>query len=98
MYIYLSFFIVILSFFLSLFSCVHVRDVHGTKKNFLVPVKDLCAVSLTQLLNYCLTAHFVEKCLLFQPMYFKIYHRSSLTNNLADKTTGTSLPGPTGTN
>ncbi len=57
------------------------RDVHGTKKNFLVPVKDLYGVSLKQTLKYCSTAHFVEKCFLFQPMYFKICHKSLLRIN-----------------
>jgi hypothetical protein len=36
------------------------------QKPFLFSVKDLCAISVTQLLNYCLTAHFVEKCSPFQ--------------------------------
>ncbi len=63
----------------------------GPKKNFLVPVKDLLPISSTLFLNYCLTTRFVEKCLLFLPVCFKIFHRFSLSNNLTNITTGTSL-------
>ncbi len=78
-------------------SMIRSRDVHGTKKNFLVPVKDLCAVPLIQLINYCLTAHFVEKWLLFKPIYFQIYQKFSLSKNLGNRATGTKSAGPTGT-
>jgi len=53
----------------------------GPTKQFRVLVKDLRAVSLISLLNFCLTAHFVEKCMLLKLIYFKTDQKSSLSNN-----------------
>ncbi len=69
----------------------------GSKKIFLVPVRDLFAVSSIEMLNYYFSAHSVEKCILFKPIYFKIYHMSPLSIHLGNITTRTRFAGPTGT-
>jgi hypothetical protein len=73
------------------------RDLHGVKNNFLFSEKNLPAVSLISLLNCCLTARFVEKCKLFNPIYLKIHYASSVSNNSENTTVGARFAGPTGT-
>jgi hypothetical protein len=51
----------------------------------------LLTIPLPLLLKYHLNVHFVEKCLLFQPIYFKIFQKSSLSIDLANTMTGTRL-------
>jgi hypothetical protein len=54
------------------------------QKTFLVPAKDLRAILLILLLNCYLTAYFIEKYVPAKPIYLKIYHKSSLSNNLGE--------------